>query len=112
KVSWSLTSGNATLHTVKGITTLKGVHKGTVVLSATSLDGGNVVSRLTIHVIGRVLDGKTYNTVTSPTTGRIWLDRNLGADKVCGMLQTHCVLVICISLGVLLMGIRSVLMVI
>ncbi|WP_180323806.1 Ig-like domain-containing protein, partial [bacterium endosymbiont of Bathymodiolus sp. 5 South] len=84
KVSWSLTSGNATLHTVKGITTLKGVHKGTVVLSATSLDGGNVVSRLTIHVIGRVLDGKTYNTVTSPTTGRIWLDRNLGADKVCG----------------------------
>ena len=27
--------------------------------------------------------GKTYFRVTSPFTGKIWLDRNLGADQVC-----------------------------
>ena len=28
-------------------------------------------------------NGTTYDTVTSPFTGRVWLDRNLGADQVC-----------------------------
>jgi len=28
-------------------------------------------------------NGITYGTVTSPYTGRIWLDRNLGASRVC-----------------------------
>ena len=28
-------------------------------------------------------NGTTYKTVTSPYTGRVWLDRNLGADRVC-----------------------------
>ena len=28
-------------------------------------------------------NGVSYNTVTSPYTSRIWLDRNLGASKVC-----------------------------
>jgi uncharacterized protein (TIGR02145 family) len=28
-------------------------------------------------------NGKTYGTVISPYTGKIWLDRNLGADQVC-----------------------------
>ncbi len=27
--------------------------------------------------------GKTYRTIRSPYTGRIWLDRNIGADRVC-----------------------------
>ncbi len=27
-------------------------------------------------------DGKTYNLVTSPHTSKVWLDRNLGADRV------------------------------
>jgi len=27
--------------------------------------------------------GRTYQTIRSPYTGRIWLDRNLGADKTC-----------------------------
>jgi len=30
-----------------------------------------------------VKDGIVYGTVTSPVTGRIWLDRNLGAKRVC-----------------------------
>lgn len=28
-------------------------------------------------------DGLTYLTVTSPITGRVWLDRNLGATRIC-----------------------------
>jgi len=30
-----------------------------------------------------VHNGTLYGTVVSPTTGRVWLDRNLGADRVC-----------------------------
>lgn len=30
-----------------------------------------------------VFKGDSYGVVTSPTTGRVWLDRNLGASKVC-----------------------------
>jgi len=32
---------------------------------------------------GEMYNGVAYGTVTSPNTGRIWLDRNLGASKVC-----------------------------
>jgi uncharacterized protein (TIGR02145 family) len=28
-------------------------------------------------------NGTTYGTVTSPYTGKVWLDRNLGASRVC-----------------------------
>ena len=31
---------------------------------------------------GGIFDGVEYNLITSPTTGRTWLDRNLGADRV------------------------------
>jgi hypothetical protein len=31
---------------------------------------------------GGIWNGYTYQTVTSPTTGRVWLDRNLGAPQV------------------------------
>jgi len=32
-------------------------------------------------------NGTSYGTVTSPYTGRVWLDRNLGASKVCTSLD-------------------------
>ena len=32
-------------------------------------------------------NGTTYGKVTSPYTGRVWLDRNLGASKVCASLD-------------------------
>jgi len=32
---------------------------------------------------GIVHNGVSYGTVTSPYTGRVWLDRNLGASRVC-----------------------------
>jgi len=44
--------------------------------SATSLPDTAVPSTVVHH-------GQTYGTVRSPLTGRIWLDRNLGARRVC-----------------------------
>jgi len=36
-------------------------------------------------------NGSTYGTVTSPYTGKVWLDRNLGASRVCTALDdTDC----------------------
>jgi len=49
-------------------------------------DGVNDSSTVTISItIDEVIshNGTTYKTVTSPYTGKIWLDRNLGADQVC-----------------------------
>ena len=36
-----------------------------------------------VFVSGSSFKGKVYGTVTSPDTGRVWLDRNLGATQVC-----------------------------
>ena len=36
-----------------------------------------------VFVSGGSFKGKVYGTVTSPDTGRVWLDRNLGAIRVC-----------------------------
>jgi len=38
-----------------------------------------------VGVVGdyTLLHGVTYGTVTSPYTGRVWLDGNLGASQVC-----------------------------
>lgn len=38
---------------------------------------------LKIFQSGESWKGKVYNTVTSPYSGRVWLDRNLGASQVC-----------------------------
>lgn len=36
-------------------------------------------------------NGTTYKTVTSPYTGKVWLDRNLGASQVCtGVQDANC----------------------
>ncbi len=40
-----------------------------------------------IKTKGIVKNGVTYNTVKSPYTGRLWLDRNLGASRVCTSLK-------------------------
>jgi uncharacterized protein (TIGR02145 family) len=45
------------------------------------------VSTITSFILnspsGIVHNGKTYDTVTSPYTDKVWLDRNLGAARVC-----------------------------
>ena len=38
---------------------------------------------IAIKTKGIVKNGVTYNTVKSPYTGKLWLDRNLGASRVC-----------------------------
>lgn len=52
------------------------------------------MSIVTSYILGdEVIDfnGKTYKTVTSPYTGRVWLDRNLGANRVCtSMTDAQC----------------------
>lgn len=40
---------------------------------------------ITVLSVNKVIvhNGTTYRTVTSPYTGKVWLDRNLGAKRVC-----------------------------
>ncbi|MFK5937033.1 MAG: Ig-like domain-containing protein [Sulfurimonas sp.] len=52
----------------------------------------SAVAIISIKVIavktkGIIKNGVTYNTVKSPYTGKLWLDRNLGASKVCSALD-------------------------
>ena len=42
-----------------------------------------VVTNFILDDGGITHNGKTYKAVTSPYTGRVWLDRNLGASQVC-----------------------------
>lgn len=44
----------------------------------------NVTTSFDVNISEVILHkGLTYKTVTSPYTGKIWLDRNLGASQVC-----------------------------
>jgi hypothetical protein len=62
---------------------------GSYVLRLTVNDGkvdsvaDTVTMTATTVVTGIAHNGKTYGTVTSLATSRIWLDRNLGATRVC-----------------------------
>jgi len=42
-----------------------------------------VVTNFILDDGGITHNGVKYDTVTSPYTGRVWLDRNLGASQVC-----------------------------
>ena len=42
-----------------------------------------VITNFILDDSGISHNGTSYGTVTSPYTGRVWLDRNLGASKVC-----------------------------
>ncbi len=59
----------------------------TVTYRATDSDGNTVTKSRTIMVTGIVHNGTSYCTVTSPYTGRVWIDRNLGAARVCTSLD-------------------------
>lgn len=50
---------------------------GTLFLSGCGSSSDNFTSEIV------TLAGKTYKTVKSPKTNKIWLDRNLGASQVC-----------------------------
>lgn len=56
-------------------------------LQVTDNSGSRHIDQATVQVTAETtlqFQGKTYNTIQSPYTGRIWLDRNLGAFAVCG----------------------------
>ena len=54
----------------------------TITYTATD-SAGNVASAVRTVSVLMTHNGTGYSTVTSPYTGRIWLDRNLGASQVC-----------------------------
>ena len=50
---------------------------------STAGDGGGTATGSVPAGGGITHNGFTYGTLTSPATGKIWLDRNLGASQVC-----------------------------
>jgi len=68
------TTGNVDRHKV-----------GTYTITYTAQDKEGHTSTATRKVIvqGIVHHGVSYGTVISPHTGKVWLDRNIGASKVC-----------------------------
>jgi uncharacterized protein (TIGR02145 family) len=80
---WKIKSNHATVSGTRSGVNITGVSAGVVDLYVTSLDGEYVVAKLTIHVIDTIFKDKIYNTVVSPKTKRVWLDRNTGANEVC-----------------------------
>jgi len=57
----------------------------TITYTATDVAGNTATATRTVTVTLITHNGTVYGTVTSPYTGRIWLDRNLGAAQVCTM---------------------------
>ena len=84
-VSWS--SLNTEIATVDETGLVTALAKGVSTIVARSKHNPNVsdLVRITVadYQINNTLNNKHYNIVTSPKTGRIWLDRNLGASRVC-----------------------------
>ena len=64
---------------------LLGVNTSTVMAELTQTELHATLSIVTNFILGDsiVHNGTTYGTVTSPFTGKVWLDRNLGAHRVC-----------------------------
>jgi hypothetical protein len=59
-----------------------------VKLKVTDNNGVSGYDSVMIQVTGGIThNGVTYNTVTSPYTGMVWLDRNIGATQTCTSLD-------------------------
>jgi len=57
----------------------------TLTYTATDAAGNSATATrtVTVEVFTITHNGTTYGTATSPYTGKVWLDRNLGAAQVC-----------------------------
>jgi hypothetical protein len=57
----------------------------TLTYTATDSAGNTATATRTVTVTALTIthNGTTYGVVTSPYTGKVWLDRNLGAARVC-----------------------------
>lgn len=62
-----------------------GIH--TITLIVTDDEGAVDMDTIVITVNAISHNGITYSIVTSPYTGKVWLDRNIGAAKVCASLD-------------------------
>ena len=62
-----------------------GVNTSTVMAELTQTELHATMGIVTNFILDDSIihNGTTYGTVTSPFTGKIWLDRNLGASRVC-----------------------------
>ena len=60
---------------------------GDYTITYTAIDSANnttsATRTVTVEAFIITYNGTTYSTVTSPYTGKVWLDRNLGAAQVC-----------------------------
>ena len=88
-VSYEWKEGDVVLSTAVSFTNdtfTEGIH--TITLSVTDNDGvthsDDVVVTINPAPEANIIHfGVTYGTVISPHTGKVWLDRNLGASQVC-----------------------------
>ena len=80
-ISWS--SSDANIATVDHTGLVTSIKNGKVTIFAHARRNPTVFDSVSIAVEDYRIDNKTYNAITSPKTGRVWLDRNLGASRVC-----------------------------
>ncbi|SMN16512.1 extracellular nuclease, putative [uncultured Candidatus Thioglobus sp.] len=90
----TFTSGNWSTPqtvTITGVNDADAVSETVTISHALSGGGYNAVTMTNftatmtdddVFISGDIFNGKVYLTVTSPDTGRVWLDRNLGATQV------------------------------
>jgi len=62
---------------------LSGTTTTTVKIGGVTKTFGSTTKATAVFQSGETWKGLPYNTITSPTTGKVWLDRNLGATQVC-----------------------------
>jgi len=62
---------------------LSGTTTTTVKIGGVTKTFGSTTKATAVFQSGETWKGLVYNTITSPTTTKVWLDRNLGATQVC-----------------------------
>ena len=80
-VSWSSSDVNLATVDNTGLVTAKA--HGRVSIFVRANDNPTVFDAVTVTVAEYYFKGMAYNSIVSPKTGRVWLDRNLGASRVC-----------------------------
>lgn len=87
-VSYKWSENGTTLSTSSSFTKSDfsvGIH--TITLTVTDNNGATNTDSILVTVNNIIHKSITYKAVTSPYTGRVWLDRNLGASKACTVLD-------------------------
>jgi len=84
-VSWVSSDPSVAVVSDTGVVTALTSGKTRISVRANASRAGSVPASdsVVISVNEYYMNGRAYNTVLSPKTGRVWLDRNLGADRVC-----------------------------